>query len=321
MANVELSCPTYDTEAEIPALVDGQIAYAVDTRKWFKAEVTAGGVPTDADYLVGTANGDLSAEIVVGATPGGELGGTWGAPTVDATHSGSTHAATQAAAEATAAADATTKADAAEAAAIAASEPVGSVAAHAGAADPHTEYQRESEKGAANGYASLGADSLVPQDQLGTGTQDGTKFLRDDGTWQTAPGEGGGDAKLESWPVGSVFISVVSTSPATLLGGGTWSQIAAGRVLVGIDSGDTDFDAAEETGGAKTVTLDETMIPAHTHVENAPSSASGGALKFAVDTNASGTQDSGLSTASTGGGGAHANVQPYFVVYMWKRTA
>jgi len=42
-----------------------------------------GGAPTDADYLVGTANGSLSAEIVVGATPGGELGGTWASPTID----------------------------------------------------------------------------------------------------------------------------------------------------------------------------------------------------------------------------------------------
>lgn len=41
------------------------------------------GAPTDADYLVGTANGSLSAEIVVGATPGGELGGTWGSPSID----------------------------------------------------------------------------------------------------------------------------------------------------------------------------------------------------------------------------------------------
>src|SRR3990167_1111054 len=49
------------------------------------------GAPTTADYLVGTAQGGLSAEIVVGATPGGELGNTWASPTVDATHSGSTH--------------------------------------------------------------------------------------------------------------------------------------------------------------------------------------------------------------------------------------
>lgn len=49
------------------------------------------GAPTTADYLVGTANGGLSAEIVVGTSPGGELGGTWASPTVDATHSGSKH--------------------------------------------------------------------------------------------------------------------------------------------------------------------------------------------------------------------------------------
>lgn len=47
--------------------------------------------PPDAGYLVTVADDDLSNEVVVGATPGGELGGTWAAPTVDATHSGSAH--------------------------------------------------------------------------------------------------------------------------------------------------------------------------------------------------------------------------------------
>ncbi len=51
----------------------------------------ASGAPTTADYLVGTAQAGLSAEIVVGTSPGGELGGTWASPTVDATHSGSAH--------------------------------------------------------------------------------------------------------------------------------------------------------------------------------------------------------------------------------------
>jgi hypothetical protein len=54
---------------------------------------TGGGAPTTVDYLVGTAQAGLSAEIVVGTTPGGELGGTWASPTVDATHSGSAHVA------------------------------------------------------------------------------------------------------------------------------------------------------------------------------------------------------------------------------------
>jgi len=50
-----------------------------------------GGAPKDAKYLVGAAHADLSDEINVGLTPGGELGGTWPSPTVDATHSGSAH--------------------------------------------------------------------------------------------------------------------------------------------------------------------------------------------------------------------------------------
>ena len=44
---------------------------------------SGGGAPTDADYLIGTANVSLSAEIVVGTTPGGSLGGTWASPTID----------------------------------------------------------------------------------------------------------------------------------------------------------------------------------------------------------------------------------------------
>lgn len=51
----------------------------------------SGGAPTDATYLTGTADPTLTAEIVVGVTPGGELGGTWAAPSVDAVHSGSAH--------------------------------------------------------------------------------------------------------------------------------------------------------------------------------------------------------------------------------------
>jgi hypothetical protein len=50
-----------------------------------------GGAPTDATYLTTAAHANLSAEVVVGATPGGELGGTWAAPTIDAVHAGSAH--------------------------------------------------------------------------------------------------------------------------------------------------------------------------------------------------------------------------------------
>ncbi|MDO8547856.1 MAG: hypothetical protein Q7R68_10935 [Nitrospirales bacterium] len=163
------------------------------------------------------------------------------------------------------------------------------------------------------------------------GTPDGTKFWRDDRTWAAPPGSG------PAFPIGSVFIAVVDTNPATLLGYGTWSAIAAGRVLVGLDSGDTDFDTVEETGGAKTVTLDTTMIPAHTHTQDAHAHTIGqvrDATTGGATTNIAKTADTsstlGTATATNsatavnqnaGGGLAHANVQPYFVVYMWKRTA
>lgn len=89
--------PAGGTAGQVPVKQSGT-DYDID---W---EDQSGGGVTDADYLVGTAHAGLSAEIVVGTSPGGELGGTWASPTVDATHSGSSHAAVQAAAEATAAA-------------------------------------------------------------------------------------------------------------------------------------------------------------------------------------------------------------------------
>lgn len=39
--------------------------------------------PNNVDYLVGTTSGFLSAEIVVGTSPNGDLGGTWGTISVD----------------------------------------------------------------------------------------------------------------------------------------------------------------------------------------------------------------------------------------------
>lgn len=91
-------------DVNVTAVADGDaLVYDQATGKWVPGAGGGGGAPTTVDYLVGTASGGLSAEIVVGTAPGGELGGTWASPTVAATHSGSSHASVQAAAEATAA--------------------------------------------------------------------------------------------------------------------------------------------------------------------------------------------------------------------------
>ena len=63
------------------------------------------------------------------------------------------------------------------------------------------------------------------------------------------------------YPVGSVYINASSTTnPATLFGFGTWTEIGAGRVLIGQDTGDALFDTLGETGGSK-----DAVVVAHTH--------------------------------------------------------
>lgn len=92
-----------------------------------------------------------------------------------------------------------------------------------------TEVQAISEKGAVNGYASLGAGGRVPVSQLGSGTPDGTKFLRDDGTF-SAPGGGGaskdsivisgpGDVNVAGYDILQVKVDAGASSPVVLLNG------------------------------------------------------------------------------------------------------
>lgn len=56
---------------------------------------------------------------------------------------------------------------------------------------------------------------------------------------------------LMIYPVGSIFVTTVNTNPGAIFGG-TWAAFGAGKTLIGVDSGDADFDTVEETGGAKT---------------------------------------------------------------------
>jgi len=114
-ANTNTTLPTIDTDALTFAEFGGggsaitvqdegsPLTTAAATLNFVGAGVVASGsgatktitIPaadlSAIDFLVGTASGLLSGEIVAGTTPGGELGGTWASPTVDATHSGSPH--------------------------------------------------------------------------------------------------------------------------------------------------------------------------------------------------------------------------------------
>lgn len=135
-------------------------------------------------------------------------------------------------------------------------------------------------------------------------------------------------AKLDGdaiYPVGSVYINATnSTNPSTLLGFGTWVAFGAGRVPVGIDSGDTDFDTAEETGGAKTHTLTVSEIPSHVHGSELVSLNDDEGRETFSNNRLENVAERATfegDTDPTGGGDSHNNLQPYIVVYMWKRTA
>lgn len=155
-------------------------------------------------------------------------------------------------------------------------------------------------------------------------------------------------ALVGAYPVGSIYMNAaVSTNPATLLGFGTWVAFGAGKVPIGLDATDSDFDTVGETGGTK-----DAIIPTHNHAAGTLATNSAGAHQHTTGTGRSanfagstvgyysglhaGAAGTALSTTNSAGSHVHSisgstanegesatgkNLQPYIVVYMWKRTA
>lgn len=115
------------------------------------------------------------------------------------------------------------------------------------------------------------------------------------------------------YPVGSIYMSVNSTSPETLFGG-TWEQIQ-GRFLLGASS----TYAAGSTGGKATHTLTVDEMPSHTHKLDGYE-GDGATTGWSVS-RAKQTYSALSGIKSTGGGKAHNNMPPYLSVYIWNRTA
>lgn len=142
-------------------------------------------------------------------------------------------------------------------------------------------------------------------------------------------------------PVGSIYMSTNATNPTNLFGG-TWVAWGAGRVPVGFNGGDGNFNSSEKTGGSKTINIQHNhgLSNARAAVGRADSSLStmsytsggnphnvyfdrefsyyggiSGGSKHATDTSLiyGNTNDGGSTSASV--------LQPYITCYMWKRTA
>jgi hypothetical protein len=128
-----------------------------------------------------------------------------------------------------------------------------------------------------------------------------------------------------AYPVGAIYLSVNSTSPASIFGG-TWERIKDRFLLA---AGDT--YAAGSTGGEASHKLSWTEMPIHSHDLNALGDHNVVAWGDASDNTKSfdlgsiakdyGGSKNRLATIPAGNDQPHNNMPPYLAIYMWKRIA
>ena len=139
------------------------------------------------------------------------------------------------------------------------------------------------------------------------------------------------------YPVGSVFISTSLNSTTAVHNslGGTWEAYGEGRTLIGVGTG-TDTNSishsftVNNTGGQYEHTLTVNEMPSHNHaygkIRSYGVNQNHESASYYISFNSSATTwpstyydptDSG----NTGGSQPHTNIQPYIVVYMYKRIS
>lgn len=125
---------------------------------------------------------------------------------------------------------------------------------------------------------------------------------------------------LAAYPVGAVYISYTSTSPASLFGG-SWTPIV-GRFPY--------FNNGNGVGGSHTHMLTASEMPSHNHgLSNSRDGTgvgfwktdAGSGSKWSLLTRTYSGCDYALTVGSMGGGGAHNNMPAYQTLYAWRRTA
>lgn len=125
--------------------------------------------------------------------------------------------------------------------------------------------------------------------------------------------------------IGQIILSTTlnTADKVNTLYGGRWEAFGAGRVLVGAGSNGGLRFTAGSTGGEYVHTLTVNEMPSHMHSSRMHNTNGAGINYLNVK-----KEDPGMGlttgyegTTAAGGGGAHNNMQPYVVVYMWRRVA
>ena len=127
---------------------------------------------------------------------------------------------------------------------------------------------------------------------------------------------------LAAYPVGSLYLTTTTVTPASIFGG-TWVQYAAGKALVGLKTvNDPEYVLGVDSYGSESQTLTVDQIPAHTHtttIEVVQNRSSSGIQPEGSSASATGTPE--FESAPTGGGQSFDNRMPYIAIAIWKRTA
>ena len=113
-------------------------------------------------------------------------------------------------------------------------------------------------------------------------------------------------------PIGAIYMSTVSTSPATYFGG-TWTQITDRFLRTATSSGGT--------GGEATHVLTEAELPSHNHTFRGRTGSGTSTATKVVELYSAAGSTTTAYTDYTGGTTGHENMPPYLVVYIWRRTA
>lgn len=125
------------------------------------------------------------------------------------------------------------------------------------------------------------------------------------------------------FPIGSTYITQEDVNPSTILNFGTWERLK-GKVCLGLDENDEQFNQIGKTGGEKEHILTISEIPSHNHIIENPFYSF---LENAYGLNGQvykgeKKEESQTITSNVGGGQAHNNLQPFEIVgYMWIRKS
>lgn len=126
------------------------------------------------------------------------------------------------------------------------------------------------------------------------------------------------------FPKGATYITQEDVNPSNILGFGTWER-TKGKVFVGLDENDTNFNEIGKTGGETTHTLTIDEMPSHRHGLNTSINSTSFGTHNSVPRGNGGTEEvknDELYMKSAGKNQPHNNLQPYEVVgYMWIRRA